>query len=152
MFRKKTDLRKLPKDILILLLQTIEQDTKKYYENELKELSFLRRYSGKFHKCSFPKCEAKGLLFRNGGKITEGCKSMDICECGKYYCDNHKYHVCNSLLVVPHESEPNMYKDINNGFIIKHNDDRSFDVISIEENGKRRPLTNNEKEKLCLLD
>jgi len=43
------------------------------------------------------------------------------------------------------EGEDNLYRETEHGFIIKSEDENTLVVLCIEENGEKRPLTEDEK-------
>jgi len=91
----QTDIRSLPKDILILLLTQIESDTIKHFkehDSELNELRFKIKYCNCGHRlvrCCEKQCEAMTILSDGYHDIHQNCTSMIRCKCGNRYCNKH---------------------------------------------------------------
>lgn len=84
------NLHDLPKDMLVKLVSTIEEETKKKYEDEIRKLRIRESLCNKFlqetgfhiEKCSFPKCESLWInqgIWNKINPIYEECKDYNVC-------------------------------------------------------------------------
>jgi hypothetical protein len=94
----KTDLNSLNRDELILILTTIERDTKRHFQNneaELENLRFQKRFCDcelRVKYCAMPKCIAKSIKGKNLHPEYEACTYMSKCsKCEKKFCDEHTF-------------------------------------------------------------
>jgi hypothetical protein len=113
----KTDLYSLPKDILISLFTSLEEDitqhlTKKIkkdikgemkeLEEEREELEFQLQHcycEYTFVKCSVDSCQARALIDGKYGSTYDKCSDMVRCEqCEYYSCDDHICPMCQFCL------------------------------------------------------
>lgn len=94
----QTDLNSLPKDILILLLQRIEQDTSKHYKINKRKFNDLQFRVDNCHceydfvTCSFPDCEARSLSRGKYDDVYDECYDMTsckVCKIDNFFCDKH---------------------------------------------------------------
>lgn len=97
-----TDLNKLPKDILIKMLTTIQEKTRKEYEDQLSFLKEENRIIKSvtnvvIYRCSYKKCKAM-LSYGRYSHVVSGCESFKWCNCVEEmslsYCNIHKCKNC----------------------------------------------------------
>ena len=91
-----TDLYKLPKDVLILLISTIQEDLQFKLDEVKKELEIYKKVYGEPYKtfCAAPNCAHYEIVGDNSNSNTftsTGQRQFSICiACGETFCKEHK--------------------------------------------------------------
>ena len=122
---EKSDLYKLPKDMLVKLLATIREDTIKEMEAKTLDISHIQRFNDSEKCIKYLKyiINTPSVLIRNAKN----------CDYGP-----------GELRVIPQSN--NEYKEIDSGFILKQEDNGTVIAMGIEnDDGIRRELSEDEK-------
>jgi hypothetical protein len=82
-------LNQLPKDMLIYIIETMENNLIKHYEKELQDLDLLRQLH--IDRCKVAECNAMAITDDyTDVYVYNGCKDMIYCYlCKNSICDSH---------------------------------------------------------------